>query len=166
MLRNGEVLLAPEKQTVITSGSIRVHVKPGAIAVVKREENGCVRVRGLWESSSNGIVAHGGPAGEVSVRAGQEVVLAPSEAEMTKFLKQDTVARRRVLRYKNATGEAVMVSEVSFLSTINDCTVLSSLLKSRNPDDKSLTGKIVKMAVALSVVTSKHGNYMPIKPPN
>ncbi len=164
VLRKGEILLAPERTTVVSSGTARVEVSPGAIALVARD-GACLKVRGLWESSTGKIVARGG-AGFVPVRAGQEVVVAASTSEMTAFLKGDSMARRRIVRFPTSTGEALMVSEVSFLGTVNDSTLLPALLKSMNPEDKGLRDRIVKMAVVLSVVTSRHGNFTPIKPNN
>lgn len=164
VLREGELILSPERRTVVSNGTARIEVEPGAIALIARDGN-CLRVRVLWENSPGKIVARGG-GGHVSVRAGQEAVVATSVTEMAGFIKKDNTARRRVVKLPSSTGESLLLSEVSFLGTVNDSMLLSSILKSLNPEDRTLRDRVLKMAVVLSVVTSRHGNYTPVKPNN
>lgn len=100
----------------------------------------------------------------IPINAGQELVLGPSEKLLRSVLQTDGVARRRLVKLPATGTESVVLSEVSFVSAINNSHVLKTLLQSKNMQDKLIAGKIMKMAVVLSVVTAKHGSYTTSQP--
>jgi hypothetical protein len=56
-----------------------------------------------------------------------------------------------------------MTSEVPFLSVLGGSQVLREFFKSEEDNDKNIQKKVTKAAVALSVVTGRHGSYQPVQ---
>lgn len=98
------------------------------------------------------------------VPVGAEVMISEEEDGLDDLLKTDLIARRNVRRIKLADGAAVMSSEVSVVSIIQQSILLNRLFNSLSDDDKAVSSKIAKTAVALSVVTGKHGVFTTVKP--
>jgi hypothetical protein len=160
-LNQGEVVVASNKATSIATENGKVQLAPDTVALVRRKGN-IVTVSVIWEGTHD-AARFVSQDRAVKIAVGSELVGTVEPNGLDKFLKNDSVGRRRVKVGDLPSGGSVMTSEVSFLSVLANSPVLRQLFKSEDDNDKAICKKLTKMAVALSVVTNKHGSYAPVQ---
>jgi hypothetical protein len=93
------------------------------------------------------------------VQVGQETIVGRAGISFTRVLGEDAVGRRRMRHIDLGTATNVIASEVSLTTLIQNTDILNQLSRSESPEDKAIMTKVMKMAVALQMITQSHGNY-------
>lgn len=161
-LRHGELLISAKRPIVVVSDCGSVEVKKGAIALITKK-NGALCAATLWESSPGSVEMLTGGR-RVAIAPGSEMVAAERPALIDAMLKSDPKARRRVVRTTLPGGQGILTSEMSFVSMFVDSQLISEVFKSGEDTDRQVSSRMAKMAVALTVVTAKHGGYSVVNP--
>lgn len=156
-LKDGEILVVATKRTSVVTSDSKVIVEAGSVSLINNDD-GMVRVATLWNNHDSDVTIQSAGRG-LKVAAGNETVVAGSLQNLDFHLKNDDTARRRVVQSALPSGKQVLSAEVSFLSLLDNSTVLKSVLNSKRDSDHDITAKLCKMAVILSHVTGKHGAY-------
>jgi hypothetical protein len=159
-LENGEMVIAATKPMLIHGGKFTASLARGAVATVRFKDN-VLQVRNVAGSNLHSVSVQSNNH-VVEVPIGGEVMIAESAGDLDRSLVDDQVGRRKVKRTEQETA-AVLASEISFVSIIQESRLLNKLFCSTEEDDKTISDKIAKTAVALSVVTARHGTYAPLK---
>jgi hypothetical protein len=153
--------VATNKATSIATDNGNVQLAADTVALVRRKGT-IVTVSVIWEANHD-AARFVSQDRAVKIAVGSELIGTVEPSLLDKFIKTDTVGRRRVKIGDLPNGGNVMTSEVSFLSVLGNSPVLRQLFKSEDESDKVICKKLTKMAVALSVVTNRHGSYAPVQ---
>lgn len=158
VMKFGDAVVSTRKATTVRAGTHVVKLAPGTVAMLAYKGDH-LKVRNIYESSTTGIVANIEGKKLIGLQAGHEVIIARSGASINRILGEEPIGRRR-LRHSEISGSHTIInSEVSLTSLLQNTNILSQLVRSDTREDKALIGKIMKMAVSLSIVTPHHGSY-------
>jgi fibronectin-binding autotransporter adhesin len=158
VMKYGDALISTRKATTVRAGKNVVKLAPGTVAMLAYKDSH-LKIRNVYENSNASVTANIEGKKLIGLQAGHEVIIARSGASINKILGEEPVGRRR-LKHSEITGSHTIVhSEVSLTSLLQNTNILSQLVRSNVGEDKQLIGKIMKMAVSLSIVTPHHGSY-------
>jgi fibronectin-binding autotransporter adhesin len=161
-LHEGEMLITVDNKVSVRTPQGVVALAPNTVALI-RCKGDLLSASIMYEEHARSaqFVSHGKA---VHIAMGGELVATTRAGVLDKFIKDDDVGRRRVRQADMPNGGEVMTSEVPFLSLLGNSSVLRGMFKSELEDDQELCSKLRKAAVAISVVTARHGSYAPVQP--
>jgi len=156
-LTKGELLISAFQTTIVRSDRYTMVVPKGTIAIISNE-NRVVKIRNLWEARPGSLFVQVSKK-LLPVASGEELVLALDWTALQAAVAKDQIVRRKVELYDLSCGGSLMRSEFWPMTLINRSSVLREVAHSKDPTDKILTGKILKMAACLAVAKRGHGAY-------
>lgn len=157
-LRSGDALISTSAPTTLAAGKYTINIAPHTVAMVSNR-NDHVVVRNVYESKLTGIHVITPDNKCIGAQVGQEVIVGKTSMSYTQVLNADAVGRRRMRHSDLGKSTSIISSEVSLISLLQNTNILSQMTRSVHPDDKAILNKVMKMAVALSITTQKHGNF-------
>jgi hypothetical protein len=160
-LTNGEVVAVTNKDVAIETECGAIQLAPNTVAVI-RSKNGLTSVQVIYEERDDAVHFVNGDRA-IKIAIGNELLCAPTSAGLTQFLKSDYTGRRRVRSADLPNGASVMTSEIPFMSVFGNSGALREMFKSEEEDHKAVCKKVAKSAVALSVITARHGAFGPLQ---
>ncbi|MBY0545965.1 MAG: hypothetical protein K2W95_01610 [Candidatus Obscuribacterales bacterium] len=152
-MRDGEAIVHARRPLRVTSEGNSIFLQPGAIVLLKKD-GANINVFNLFETNSGAVKVSMNNSKPAAVRVGSSFSVGASTV---------SIATRR-LEHHEVDGTPVHFGEFSLLSLASNTTMLSGLLNSSNNSERKLASKLLKMAAALTMVTSGHGAYTPPKP--
>ncbi len=156
LLKRGEILLVCKEDTLLKAGICDLSLERGAVVSVDRDDE-AVKVRVLYDRSPASVKAFmGDNKHSVDLSAGQELIVSAKDASSSSL---DGLARRHMRQTSLDGGQRVTTSEFSLVSLFRHSDILGALATSNDTADKRLLGKLMKMGVCLTTVTSSHGAY-------
>jgi hypothetical protein len=154
-LTKGEALISANKQTIARCGNYTVNISADSIVFLVANED-TVIVRNLWSASDD--TAYIGKR-TMPIQAGQEIIVGNDMDQVSKVLRTDKIARRKVKIFDLSQAGSVARSEISIVSVMHNSRILSRLLASGDAGDRALVEKLKKMAACLAQTTVSHGPY-------
>ncbi len=154
-LKTGSMFMNPICDTVIHTDLADVHAKKGSLFSVSTEEGG---LRVAVCSGPGHVSLHVGES-EITLTAGEEVVISDHKLSEAEQGKADGIGRRHFSNYKLSANRHVSICEISLSSVIGNWSGLSASSTENNHVAKQISGKMLKTAAALHVVTQSHGAY-------
>jgi hypothetical protein len=162
-LQRGEIIVSSAKPSRINSDGSSIFMRSGAVALIDRR-NAITVVRPISENHF-GSVAVLSDNRFLRVPAGCELLLGKENIHITRRLKNDGIARRKVRIYNLTGNVSAAKSEVSFVSLAHDSPVLQLLLNSTARQDQVVCKKLIKTAACLVQTTGSHGQYSIVPKP-
>jgi hypothetical protein len=162
-LQRGEIIVSSAKPARINSDGSSIFMRSGAVALIDRR-NAITVVRPISENHF-GSVAVLSDDKYVTVPAGCELLLGKENIHITRTLKNDGIARRKVRIYNLTGNMSAAKSEVSFVSLAHDSPILQLLLNSTVRQDQKVCKKLIKTAACLVHTTGSHGQYSIVPKP-
>lgn len=156
MLKRGEMLVQADQPTVIRTDAGSLKIGAGSIVLISKDSL-VTKVRTVWEPKS-GSVRQLLDKNHIDIPAGQEVIISNEAAAISAVYKHDSIGRRRVRQFQVG-DQHVSVSEVSIITLMASSPVISAVALSKESDDLSMRGKMLKMAACLQMATAGHGTY-------
>lgn len=156
-VRSGEAFIATAKRTAIKCGKAVIYAEKGAYLLLSRIGR-ITTIRNLHERQSGSVRLVSGNK-YVVVAAGQEVIIAPTEADLAGAVSQDAVGRRRAHVTSLPDGSKAQLSEISLISVMGKNGILSTMLHSEESADRKIAKQVIKMAACLVYTTAAHGAY-------
>jgi hypothetical protein len=156
------VMLAPEREDLIAqTGSARIHVAKGAAAFVVNNGRD-IAVLSLHDGGNGDVsVLIGGQ--EISLRAGEQVLITSSEEQWGDVNLLDGVTVRGGTERRMENGDRVYVSEFSIPSAIRTLPALSGMATSTDGHDRAVYNRIVKNAAVMQTLMIRKGTYAPLR---
>ncbi len=156
-LSQGEIVVSAAKRSRVNAGEHTIEASPGSIVHVTRR-GAVLVVRNLCDSASKSVKVT--VAGKVvHISAGEEVVVGLNDGTVESALKGDNVGRRNVNRFVIDGKHAMIKSELSIISLIQQSNLLTTMYTKGSVADRSLMERVMKMAAALFQITGKRGAY-------
>jgi hypothetical protein len=156
-LNQGELLVVADKQLSIETSEGMVELAPDTVAVVRRKGD-VVSVSVIY-ATNNDSVRFVSSGRAVKVAVGGELLGSLKPRAVDSYLKADSTGRRRQHMGDLPAGGSVVTSEVPLTAVLSSTKVLREMFKSEADEDKGVCKKVSKAAVALSIITARHGNY-------
>jgi hypothetical protein len=157
VVKSGETLVSSSERTIVHAGDALINVAPGAVAMI-HAHNGVVKVRNMFDKSAHSVVVFVNNR-QIDVPVGQEAAFGSHDVAVAQAIKSDSVGRRRIRHVKMANNKAVMLSDVSLLSILQNSELLARIMDKNDSANKALRNKLLRMAAVLSTVTAKYGAY-------
>jgi hypothetical protein len=157
-LRQGELLVATTAPTKVFADGYCIGLDTGSIALVANRGDHIV-VRELFNAKQAPAMVVTADKRSVGAAVGQELIIGKAGYSFAKVLGEDAVGRRRMRHIDMGAHTNVISCEVSLVSLLENTEILSRLSRSQSPEDRAIVNKILKTAVALSIVTQSHGPY-------
>lgn len=157
-IKHGSMLVSAAARTTVLAGGYRIYLSAGSIALIANRGNHII-VRHIYSSSGAPATVLTADEKVVGAQVGQEVIVGRAGYSFARVLGEDAVGRRRMRHLDLGNNSNVITSEVSLVSLLENTDILSRLARSPAVEDKAIVGKILKTAVALSMVTQSHGAY-------
>jgi hypothetical protein len=160
-LKDGETLVASHKQTIVRAGEHIFRFGAGTIAMLSRTGD-VIKCRSLWEGHADSIAVYSGGKW-VTISAGQELIVAPSDVLITATMKDDSVGRRHLRDFDLDKAHHLAKCDFSIVSLMQTNSIIKQMLADGEDNNQPLARKIMKMAVCLNLVTATHGSYSRLK---
>ncbi len=160
-LESGEALVSPTRPMEVRSGRHRIDIAANTIALVSNDGN-ILKVRDLYENSSNSITVYVGNRYKAAMSVGQEIMLGLTQRSIIAALKAEPIARRRMRSFDLNDGSVLMCCEVSLTSLVENIDVLRQIEPSPDKKDRAIIKHLIKMAVVIDEIQYKHGAYLPV----
>jgi hypothetical protein len=157
-LKNGDILVSTTAATTVHAGDYTLDIAGGTIAMVSNRDNHLI-VRNLFENKTGSITVATPDLKSLRARVGQELIVGHTGMSFTRALNEDTVGRRKMHPFDDGRSTTGVSCEVSLVSLLQNTDLMAQLNRSQAPEDRAIMNKIEKMAVALQIITSAHGNY-------
>jgi hypothetical protein len=115
-------------------------------------------VTNLYDRGQHSVVVttSGGP---IPLGSGQEVIIAADHDTILGTMKEDKLGRRHTKSRVLPSTKCLAHSEISLVSILENNQTVRQLVLSRDPEDKALANRVLKMAACLMMATVSHGPY-------
>ncbi len=150
---SGAVLVEPKLDTVIKTPQFIIQAKKKSLILV-RVRSGCDRVFTFLGPASMLIGKQA-----TSLVSGDEAIVTDHEPRLVDIVGEDEIGRRRVRTTTISGGKTISLTEFSLVHSIERESMLYHLVHSSEKQSKGLRDRLMKMAAALNIVTSRHGRY-------
>lgn len=157
-LKHGDTIVSASRPTTVIAGRYSVKMEANTIALISNRGDHVI-VRSIYESKLASIKIATPEKRCLGVLLGQETIVGREGISYTRVLGEDAIGRRRMRHLALGTNATVITSEISLVSLLHNTDILSQISRSPMAEDKVILNKVLKMAVALSMITQGHGNY-------
>lgn len=153
-LRAGSALIEAKDTITVSSGQFKTTLKKGSLALFRMEGTTarCFMLLGTAK-------VHAGEKVHAAPIAGVEVVLFDHLPDNHELLYRDELGRRNPKTHKVHDNLYLSTSEFSLAQSLDREPLISALAHSREPRDKALKNRLLKMAAVLNMVSAHRGHY-------
>jgi hypothetical protein len=156
----GDLLLATRDPYLVRVGSARVLIQSNSICLISKRGQS-IKIRNLSDQDINSTFVIVGDTW-YPLSLGEEFVYAANSQELSRSVIEDKTNRRQLKMIDIPGGESILRCDCSIVSVMSRTSIIRDLQDSKVLADRQLFERLLKVAACLSIVTSSHGNYMPI----
>jgi hypothetical protein len=155
-LKTGSLFVNSDAEHIIRTSFGDLKLSAGSHAEVQ-SANGQVRFR-AYDGSGKVSVLHGGK--ELTLAAGQELMLQHQSPTHHDALPKDGIGRRQLTNFKLASGAHAVTGDFSIVSALQSSSHFKPLRNSQMAQEKrALRDRILKTALCLNIVRGTRGGF-------